>query len=226
MGIEERKERERRKRKNDIIDAAEDVIFPKGIEHATMDEIAEKAELSKGTLYLYFKNKTDLYLAINIRGLTLLNQRFAEVLTENRPGIELVGRLGETYIDFVKNQPEYFKAMLFYESYDDVEELKESKVANACEDKGREALTYAIRALQIGMQDDTIDDTYDPKMLAVQLWGGLRGIIQLYHMKSRGHYLSMLDEFELDLEMMFKNFMNLILKGISKSSNTDSPKKM
>ena len=40
MGIAERKEREKEQRRNNIIDAAESVFFSKGIENATMDEIA------------------------------------------------------------------------------------------------------------------------------------------------------------------------------------------
>ena len=52
MGIAERREREREQRRNTILDAAETVFFSKGINLATMDEVAEEAELSKGTLYL------------------------------------------------------------------------------------------------------------------------------------------------------------------------------
>ncbi len=64
MGIEERKQREKEERYNVIVDAAETVIFSKGIEQATMEEIAREAELSKGTLYLYFRSKNELYTAI------------------------------------------------------------------------------------------------------------------------------------------------------------------
>ena len=37
-----------------------------------MDDIAEKAELSKGTLYLYFKSKEDLHMAVARRAIILL----------------------------------------------------------------------------------------------------------------------------------------------------------
>lgn len=60
MGTHERKEREREHRREDILDAAQHVFFEKGLPTATMDEIAEIAELSKGTLYLYYKSKEDL----------------------------------------------------------------------------------------------------------------------------------------------------------------------
>lgn len=67
MGIQERKEREKESRKEEIINAAQKIFFEKGLPAATMDEIAEAAELSKGTLYLYYKSKEDLYLAVTMR---------------------------------------------------------------------------------------------------------------------------------------------------------------
>jgi len=51
-------------RKNQIISAAEDVFTQKGFDEARMDDIAEETGLSKGTLYLYFKSKDDLIIAI------------------------------------------------------------------------------------------------------------------------------------------------------------------
>ena len=57
MGIHERKEREKEHRRDEILNAAQKVFFEKGLQSATMDEIAEAAELSKGTLYLYYGSK-------------------------------------------------------------------------------------------------------------------------------------------------------------------------
>jgi AcrR family transcriptional regulator len=51
-------------RKQQILDAAEDVFTQKGLDEARMDDIAGQTGLSKGTLYLYFKSKEDLIIAI------------------------------------------------------------------------------------------------------------------------------------------------------------------
>jgi len=51
-------------RKFQILNAAEDVFTKKGLDVARMDDIAEETGLSKGTLYLYFKSKDDLIIAI------------------------------------------------------------------------------------------------------------------------------------------------------------------
>jgi len=224
MGTEERKAREKQRRRNNILNAAEEVIFSKGLDQATMDEIAERAELSKGTLYLYFKNKNELYLAICEHGSTILNGRFAKVFTEDKPGVELIRLLGETYIDFVKNNPDYFNAFMFFESFENIEELESSCVARSCQENARESLTYIVRALQIGMQDGSITSDFDPKDLALQIWGSTRGLIQLGFMKMKGLSFGVLDGFDLDVEKTFRNYMALVHRAIAteqKLENTD-----
>src|SRR5699024_7831270 len=114
MSTEDRKEREKAQRSNQIIDAAEEVIFSKGLEQATMTDIAEQAELSKGTLYLYFKNKTELYIAIARRGSEILNKRFAKVFAGDRTGLQIIQSLGDTYLDFVRKNPGYYRAFMYY----------------------------------------------------------------------------------------------------------------
>jgi AcrR family transcriptional regulator len=51
-------------RKDQILNAAEEVFSQKGFSKARMDDIAEGTGLSKGTLYLYYKSKDDLIIAI------------------------------------------------------------------------------------------------------------------------------------------------------------------
>ncbi|WP_138431291.1 TetR/AcrR family transcriptional regulator [Fodinibius saliphilus] len=231
MGTEDRKKREKEQRRNQIIDAAETIIFSKGLEQATMDEIAEEAELSKGTLYLYFKNKTELYLAITKRGSTILNNQFSKIFatSHKHSGIELIRMIGQLYLDFVREHSNYFKAFIYYESLSNVEELEESEFAQTCEEHREEALNYMIRALQIGMQDGTIDDKYDPKELALVIWASTRGITTVTHMRSIGHHLEMIDEMEISIDSLFENFLDLVGTGIAteearKKGLTDSHK--
>jgi AcrR family transcriptional regulator len=51
-------------RKNQIMNAAEKIFTRKGLDDARMDDIAGETGLSKGTLYLYYKSKDDLIIAI------------------------------------------------------------------------------------------------------------------------------------------------------------------
>ena len=80
MGIQERKEREKERRRQQIMVAAKRVFTEKGFSSATMEDIAAKAELSAGTLYLYFKSKDELYASLSLRVLQYLNIRKARKL--------------------------------------------------------------------------------------------------------------------------------------------------
>lgn len=51
-------------RRDEILDAAEQVFASKGLDRARMEDIADETGLSKGALYLYFKSKDDLIIAI------------------------------------------------------------------------------------------------------------------------------------------------------------------
>lgn len=214
MTVSSRKKGERETRRKEIIDAAEKIIFSKGLEHATMEEIAEEAVVSKGTLYYYFKNKDDLYFALNNRGLAYLNQRFANVLTENIPGVELVRRMGEEFIDFVRTQPDYFDAMMHYERYEDFNEIESTQIKERCKNNEHQAFTFTIRALQIGMQDGTINSKYSPERLAIQIWASIRGLTQMYHLHKKGHYREIFKDIEPDFDHLFEDSLELLFEGM------------
>jgi len=59
-----RRERERLAHRREIMDAALSVFAEKGYFGTTLDEIAQRADFSKGTLYLYFQSKEDLLYTI------------------------------------------------------------------------------------------------------------------------------------------------------------------
>jgi AcrR family transcriptional regulator len=82
MGIQERREREREIRRQQIMIAAKKVFSEKGFRWATMADIAREAELSAGTLYLYFRHKEELYAALSLRILMYLKIRLEEIKEE------------------------------------------------------------------------------------------------------------------------------------------------
>jgi len=59
-----RRKRERQQRRRSILGAAENLFAGKGFHATSMEEVADLAEVSVGTLYFYFKNKRDLLVAL------------------------------------------------------------------------------------------------------------------------------------------------------------------
>jgi AcrR family transcriptional regulator len=85
MPIHDRQIRDRERRRQQIIAASKRVFIAKGVSKATIKDIAEEAELSPGTLYIYFKNKDELYSSMSIRLLKHLSLRLQRV--KERTGI-------------------------------------------------------------------------------------------------------------------------------------------
>ncbi|MGE5313682.1 MAG: TetR/AcrR family transcriptional regulator [Acidobacteriota bacterium] len=59
-----RKEREKKSRQDEILNAARILFSQKGYHNTTLEEIAHKAEFAKGTIYNYFANKDELFFGI------------------------------------------------------------------------------------------------------------------------------------------------------------------
>jgi AcrR family transcriptional regulator len=73
-----RKEREREARRDAILAAASRVFLRKGYYEATLDEIAAEAEMAKGTIYNYYKDKQDLFISLAKHGY----EHFEEIMSE------------------------------------------------------------------------------------------------------------------------------------------------
>jgi len=86
VGIAERREREKdlqqKMRRKQILDAAKRLFYEKGFSAATIEDIAQEAELSPAAIYLYFKNKDDLYASLNLQLLEYLAERLEGLYAE------------------------------------------------------------------------------------------------------------------------------------------------
>jgi len=92
-----RKEREsielKEKRRREIIQAAMELFEIKGIRNASLREIAKRAELSKGAVYLYFKSKEDLLFQLMI---DYINQMISGVdIRQSDTGYQCLSRLAD-----------------------------------------------------------------------------------------------------------------------------------
>jgi AcrR family transcriptional regulator len=73
------KERQRREREDLILQVAEDVLLEKGYRDTSMDEIAARVGIAKGTLYLHFSKKEDLMLAFFRREMQQILDEFKQI---------------------------------------------------------------------------------------------------------------------------------------------------
>ncbi|MGF7118858.1 TetR/AcrR family transcriptional regulator [Methanobacterium oryzae] len=116
MSIVERREREKKQRQQDIINAAEKLFFSKGFDNVSMRDIASEVDLSKATLYLYFQNKESLFFAIVLRGTRILNSMIRETVYEKEKGIDKIAAYRDAYNEFTQQYHDYIQIYNYFQS--------------------------------------------------------------------------------------------------------------
>ncbi|MCI0531530.1 MAG: TetR/AcrR family transcriptional regulator [candidate division Zixibacteria bacterium] len=214
MGTAERKEREKIQRKEDILDAAEKVFFEKGLGLATMDEIAEKAELSKGTLYLYYKSKEDLYMAIICRGHEILLKMFEEAAATGEPTTKLFQNIGEAYYTFYKRHHDYFRMFSFSENTQLHSQVSE-EMRSACAESGQCIGDLVVGVIKKGQEDGTFRPEVNPREMAVIFWANSWGVMKIIDHFSSIPANEMRGECgQIDFEKMYRKSGALLLYAI------------
>ncbi len=204
----ERKEKEREMRRNDIIEAAEKLFFSRGYENVTMDDIARELELARGTLYLSFKNKDDIYVAIAIRASKIVGRMFREIDQTGKTGIEKIRSVILTYFKFYKKYPGYYAAyydtgMFKHENSPELEELKDIR---------RNSFGMVVDAVKAGMKDKTIRKDIDPVATTLILLFSTNNALNLTpvtRMYMENYGLAQDALFERTLDMMLRSIENV-----------------
>ncbi len=205
MGTNDRREKVRNIRQEDIINAAEKVFFAKGYHNATMDDVAKEAEYSKRTIYAYFNSKEQVYDAIIARAYQILNRQYEQALNTDIPanGLEKAILMGQVYIDFLSQYPKYFEAMVYYENRDDdLSSQDQFKLANYRE--GNVIADKLIACIKEGIADGSICNELDPVSTAFTLYANIIGIGNIIQKKEK-YILHTYNKHSAELiETMFK----------------------
>lgn len=208
MGISERREREKERRREEIIDAAEKLFFDKGIEHTTMDQIAEEAELAKGTLYLYFSNKEDLSYAVGGRGITMLNEMAANIDSKDLNAVEKLIALGRVFIKFAQEHPNRFKILMLMESLD-IQKMSFSKEQILDFIYKESPIRLVGEFVKEGVEAKLIRNDISEEIIVNTLWSQMMGVVQFAFLKR-----SLVELSGFSIEQLLENHLEIVLNGI------------
>ena len=176
MGIQERKERERERRRQQIIVATKKVFSEKGFNKATMDDIAGEAELSPGTLYLYFKNKEELYASLSLRILQYLHMRVEHV--ENDPKLDPEQKLDaliEAMYDVYDFDPLVIINMFHLQSSETLKNLS-AQLIDEIKELSRQSIGGFARVFKEGIEKGVFVDRH-PIALSDSFWALFSGVV-------------------------------------------------
>jgi AcrR family transcriptional regulator len=176
MGIQERKERERERRRQQIIVAAKRVFSDKGFNRATMEDIAKEAELSPGSLYLYFKNKDELYASLSLRILQYLLIRLDHVsLNKELNPEQKVAALTDAMLDVYEFDPVIIINLFHLQSSETLKNLSE-ELLTEIKDLSRKSLGAIAGIFNEGIEAGIYIQEH-PIALADIFWSLFSGII-------------------------------------------------
>ncbi|TET13143.1 TetR/AcrR family transcriptional regulator [Candidatus Aerophobetes bacterium] len=105
------KEKGRRDFAAQILQAAEKLFAKKGFYPTTIDEIAKEAKSAKGTIYLYFNNKEDLFFSVIETKLDLLLDKIQEAVEKPGSASQRIKTAISIHLKFLEENKNFFKVM-------------------------------------------------------------------------------------------------------------------
>jgi AcrR family transcriptional regulator len=210
MGIEERKEREKKMRRRQIMDAAKKVFASKGFGGATIENIAEEAEFSPATLYLYFKSKDELLASLNLKLLQTLiakmeHVRDQERLSPEKKIIALEKALYEVYL----TDPLNVVNVLRFQSKERLKSLS-PELSSQIRAHTQKYMTAIAEIFKNGVQEGVFLDRH-PAAFADIVWGLFAGLVLLEDTKKG------LDRCKDFLRPTLELALEIISRGIKKN---------
>ena len=155
----------RQARRRQLLGAAREVFVAQGYHSAAMDEIAERAGVSKPVLYQHFPGKLDLYLALLDEHTRELGDRVREALESTSDNHVRVSRSVQAYFDFVDDPSGAYQ--LVFES-----DLRNEPAVRA---RVEGSLTDCVNAIAATIARDTGYRPEDAELLSV----GVAGIAEV-----------------------------------------------
>ncbi|MDY7011480.1 MAG: TetR/AcrR family transcriptional regulator [Planctomycetota bacterium] len=159
-----------------ILDAAQGVFDARGYEAATMDEVAQKAGVSKGSLYNHFQNKEDLFAKVFSERLTGDQTELDRLAEEPLPAVEKLCRI----MDHVFGRLEFYigSGRLVMELWAHAAwQQKEGQLAASITQINTQWRKRVEAVLVEGVGSGEFIRRFNPSVMASLIWSTINGII-------------------------------------------------
>lgn len=182
MGIPERRERERSERRDSILQAAVQVYMEEGYHATTMEKIAETAELSRATLYLYFKTKDEIFVQAIIRQSEFLAGLLEGLyLRRKEIGEDLLRELWDSFKTFYSMDPSIINVTLYFHQSQMLRSLPDSLRLDL-DRSGSLNYSWMCKIMAYGIRKGLFRKCNE-KTLAEFIWTSFLGIVHLENSK-------------------------------------------
>ncbi len=201
-----RRESNRQQRRAAILSAAQELFSERGFKGTTMQEISGRAGLSKGTVYLYFKSKDELYLSVCTMGIAGFGERLQMAGNSARGLEERIKAVYLAYIRYSLQEPAVFRVLrdIF------LEQVRHNLSSVTIEETSgiiRGWLEIESGLLQEGIDSGVFAADLDPYAFSVAAWRMATGLIELALLQE-----PVVIE-RADLDPLFEKSIDLLIKG-------------
>ncbi len=176
MGAKERREREREQRKSHILDAARALLLEKGLNATSINQIAKRSELSVGAIYFYFKDKEELFAALQVEGLELLHQAIRQAVNQKATPEKTIRSIALAYLRFSEEHKNYFDIINYFLTSPTT--IFPPNLKTEIDEHGDASIGTLTQAIREGIDCGQFKDV-DPRRQAIILWSAFNGMIQL-----------------------------------------------
>jgi len=174
MGVKERKARQKRFLRQEILDAASELFVKEGFEHVSMRRIADKIEYSPTTIYLHFKDKAELLEQLCHNTFSRLINHLTKIHEQPGDPLERLKRGLVAYIRFGLENPQHYRVVFMMpppEGFDKVKHLRPDSPGIQSFDFLRRCVFDCISAGKLRAND--------AELVSQTLWCGVHGITSL-----------------------------------------------
>ena len=172
MTIASRKQKEKKDKRSLILDGARKIFLEKGYALASIRSIADEIDHSPGTIYLYFKDKDEIFHSLHEEGFARMLKQMEPLRFVSDP-FERLKAMGRVYLDFAKNNKDFYDLMFVIQS-----PLKHETENDKWEMGTRtlDMLKDIVRQCQEAGRFKGKDINY----LTFVIWSGVHGMATLY----------------------------------------------
>ncbi len=109
MGPTTQRQDLKEERRREILEAALHVFAKRGFDKATVDEVAERAGISKGAIYLYYKNKDALFFSLFEQKMDEAREPITEAMRSATSLPDLARKVVTAQLEFLQSNQEFFR---------------------------------------------------------------------------------------------------------------------
>jgi AcrR family transcriptional regulator len=170
-----------------ILDSAVSLFTSRGYEATRMEDVSNKAGISKGLTYFYYKNKEDLFMALTRKAFDQFKDEFRDTYrSKGKSGMEMILDLFDRILIFAKNNQVYYDSILNFldliKRYNNLETRKliapktiESVHFQKLLEIHTESAKFGVMIVRQGMKDGSIRPELQPEITFYTIWSMIIG---------------------------------------------------